>query len=172
MSDQEHASRLAKQAFDLWQEGKAELAAPLYQEALVLADPAHWGLPGYHGEFASVLSELGRFVEARQQFQLALDVQRRLDEDEFTNSVVVSRYFLAEHLRLHGEPQLALETIEPSLKSGLELEWLLRCAKALTLNALERVGEARIEASLAVATVKSDEKRDELVQLFTEKSLL
>ncbi|MBV8618265.1 MAG: tetratricopeptide repeat protein [Curvibacter sp.] len=172
MSDQERASGLAKQAFELWQSGKAESAIPFYQEALLLADPKYLGLPEYHGEFASVLSELGRSGEARQQFELALEVQRRLDGSEFTSSVAVARYFLAEHLRAHEEPQLALQTIEPSLKPGVGLEWLLRCAKAFALSDLEQNEGARFEAHLALETVKSDEKRSELVQIFSEKNIL
>ncbi|WP_263772683.1 tetratricopeptide repeat protein [Propionivibrio soli] len=167
MSNQSHASQLAKQAFDFWQGGQAERAVPLYQEALRLADPQHLGLPDYHGEFAGTLSTLGRYAEAREQYQLALAVQRQQDQDEFTSGVVVARHFLAEHYLHCNEPLLALETVEPSLKNGVTLEWLLRYTKAVSLSALGRPEEACAEAAQALEKAPSKEKREELSVLFS-----
>lgn len=170
--DQPRASFLASQAFDLWQSGRAEDAVTLYEEALTFADPCHYGLPEYHGEFASVLSGLGRFVEAREQFELALRAYLNQGASEGSNGVVVARYFLAEHLLGHQEPQLALDTLQPSMLNGIELEWLLHYSKAFALQALERGEEARAEATLALETVRSDEKRKELADLFAKSELL
>ena len=172
MIDQPRASFLASQAFDFWQSGRAEYAVPLYEEALTFADPCHYGLPDYHGEFASLLSGLGRFVEAREQFELALKACLNQGASEGSNGVVVARYFLAEHLLSHKEPQLALDTLQPSMLNGIEMEWLLHYSKAFALQALKREEEARAEAMLALETVRSDEKRKELAELFAKGQVL
>lgn len=169
MIDQPQASRLAKAAFDFWQSGQAESAVPLYQKALQFADPEHYALADYHGEFAGVLSVLGRFTEAREQYQLALSVHRRQDNDEFGSGVVIARYFLAEHYLQQQEPLSALETVEPSLKAGIPSEWLLRLIRAFALHALDRHSEARAEADLALVRAPSDSKRQELSKVFAEK---
>ena len=51
--DQNTASQLAREGFDLWQAGKLDESVVKYQEALLLADPDHYGLADYHGEFAA-----------------------------------------------------------------------------------------------------------------------
>lgn len=81
MIDQKRASGAARQGFDLWIDGKPEQAVPLYEEALQFADPTHYGLPDYHGEFAGVLNMLGRHGEALVQLQQAIAVQLRADPD-------------------------------------------------------------------------------------------
>jgi tetratricopeptide (TPR) repeat protein len=82
MVNQEKASQFARAGFDLWQAGRLEEAVPLYREALEYVDPNHWGLEGYHGEFAAVLAILGRDDEAREQYELSLAAARRNDRDE------------------------------------------------------------------------------------------
>ena len=172
MIDQPRASFLASQAFDFWQSGRAEDAVPLYEEALTFADPCHYGLPDYHGEFASLLSGLARFMEAREQFELALKACLNQGASAGSNRVVVARYFLAEHLLSHQEPQLALDTLQPSMLNGVEMEWLLHYSKAFALQALKREEEAPAEAMLALETVRSDEKRKELAELFAKGQVL
>jgi len=172
MIDQPKAQSLAKQAFELWEAGESESAVPIYQEALLLADPQHHGLPDYHREFAGALSVLGRIAEAEEQYKLSLCVQLRQDGNEFTPGVIVARYFLAEHFLRQEEPVVALETIEPSLRDGVTMEWLLRLVKSCALNAVGHKEEARIEAILSIEKVPSDTKREQLSKYFAEKGIL
>lgn len=171
MTDQARASRLASQAFDLWQSGKAEEAVPLYEQSLTLADPAHYGLPGYHGEFAVVLSELGLFPQARSQLEQSLSVTLDQGGAEGSIGVVIARYCLAEHLLGQQEPKEALKVIAPSLVSGMASEWLLRYVNAMALHALERVTEARAEAARALEIAPSSHKREELAKLLSPLQL-
>lgn len=165
MIDQALASRLASQAFDLWQSGKGPEAVPLYEQSLTLADPGHCDLPSYHGEFAAVLSELGRFPQARSQLEQSLNVTRDQGAPEGSIGVVIARYFLADHLLRQQQPQEALQVIEPSLVRGMKSEWLLRLIKATALHALGRIDEARREAAIALETAPSSQKREEIAKL-------
>jgi len=167
--DQPRASHLAKQAFDFWQSGQLEQAVSLYEEALSLADPKHYGRPDYHGEFAGVLTALGRFPEAQEQLEAALTVQRDLDGNDLSSGVVIARYFLADHFLRQKQPQEAIDTVTPSLQDDVTTEWLLRLVKALALSDLGRVEEAKSEANIALLKAPSEEKRSELMQWFTEK---
>ena len=96
--DQARSSQLAKEGFDLWQAGHLEAAVPKYIEALELADPTHYGLPAYLGEFGNVLSALGRDDEALTQFSRALKHELLDDPEGQHAGVDVATYFLAEHL--------------------------------------------------------------------------
>jgi len=169
MIDQPRASRLAKEGFDCWQSGQLEQAVTLYVEALSFADPKHYALSDYHGEFAGVLSALGRFSEAGEQYKAALSVQLAQDEDDFSSGVVVARYFLAQHYLQQNQPEVALETVAPSLKEGVSLEWILRLINAYALKDLGRANEALLEARRTLALAPSDEKREELTRSLTEK---
>jgi len=57
--DQNKASRLARDGFDLWQAGNIEESVAKYEQALLLADPEHYALADFHGEFAAVLARSG-----------------------------------------------------------------------------------------------------------------
>ncbi|CAN7444478.1 tetratricopeptide repeat protein [Acidovorax sp. LjRoot66] len=171
MIDQARASLLASQAFDLWQSGKGAEAVPLYEQSLTLADPGHCDLPSYHGEFAAVLSELGRFPQARSQLEQSLRVAREQGSAEGSIGVVIARYFLADHLLRQQQPQEALQVIEPSLVTGIDCEWLLRLTKATALHALGRVDEARPEAAIALETAPSSQKRQQLAELLANLQL-
>lgn len=78
-SDQERASALAKEGFQLWEAGRLEDALLKYVEALSAADPDHDALPDYHGEFAAVLATLGRDREACEQYRISLSHALRQD---------------------------------------------------------------------------------------------
>ncbi|MBB6563729.1 tetratricopeptide (TPR) repeat protein [Acidovorax soli] len=171
MIDQARASRLASQAFDLWQSGKGAEAIPLYEQSLTLADPSHYRLPDYHGELATVLSELGRFPQARNQLELSLSVTLGQGAAEGSIGVVIARYFLADHLLGQQRPQEALQVIEPSLAKGIASEWLLRLVKATALHALGRIDEARPEAAMVLETAPSSQKREELAELLGKLQL-
>lgn len=167
--NQTEASCLAKKALALWGESQAELAIPIYREAIELADPAHYMTPIYHGEFAGALSSRGLFNEAREHYQRAVSLELEQGSDDFNPAVVVARYFLAENFLQQGNASAALETIVPSLREGARQEWLLRYVKALALHALGDQEAARHEANLALKCAPSETKRHELLELFNEK---
>jgi hypothetical protein len=167
MTDQVKASHLAKEAFELWQAGNAELAVPLYLEALQNADPDHWALADYHGELAGALASLDRHTEARNHYQLAVSVQRRQDGDDFNVAVTTARYFLADRCLQLNEPLLALEAIAPSMSNNAKGDWLLHLAKARALHALGKVSESHAEADLSIKFAPSEEKRKELMSYFS-----
>lgn len=171
MIDQARASSLASQAFNLWQSGKGAEAVPLYEQSITLADPSHYRLPDYHGELASVLSELGLFPQARSQLEQSLNVTRDQGAPEGSIGVVIARYFLADHLLAQQQPQEALQVIEPSLVRGMKSEWLLRLTKATALHALGRIDEARPEAVIALETAPSSQKREEIAKLLATLQL-
>ena len=56
--NQAKAFQLARAGFNLWQAGQLEESVEKYREALECADPNHYALDGYHGEFAAVLATL------------------------------------------------------------------------------------------------------------------
>lgn len=169
MIDQKRASGAARQGFDLWIDGKPEQAVPLYEEALQFADPTHYGLPDYHGEFAGVLNMLGRHGEALVQLQQAIAVQLRADPDEFSIAVVIQRYFLGQHFLNQSEPQRAIDAVAPSLRADPDGQWLLLWVRALAYLALGRDTEADAELAKSMRNAPSDEKRNELASLFAEE---
>lgn len=172
MNDQLRASKLAREGFDLWQSGRLAEAVPCYIEALQNADPNHYALPDYHGEFAAVLEALGNSAEAREQLELAAQVQRHLDGNDCSIGVTAARYFLADHLFRHGEPEQALDVIAPSLALVPEGEWLLRLVQAQALHSLSRAAEASRAAHRALEKAPSDQKRAELRAGFESAGLL
>jgi Flp pilus assembly protein TadD len=155
--DQKRASELAREGFDLWQAGQLEESVPKYHEALRLADPDHYALADYHGEFAAVLATLGRDAEALQQYRQALQISIQQNPEEAGLDVAVARYFLSEHLLKMNEPEEALIAIEPVLRS--QVQWLAHVVKADALLRVGRREEARTAAGLAVELAASDEKR-------------
>jgi tetratricopeptide (TPR) repeat protein len=106
-----------REGFDLWQAGKLEESASKYQQALVLADPDHYALADYHGEFAAVLATLGRDAEALEQYREAVAVSVRQDPEESGLGIAVERYSLCEHLLKMNKPEEAIAGIEPMLHS-------------------------------------------------------
>jgi tetratricopeptide (TPR) repeat protein len=163
------ASRLASKALELLGKGQAELAVPLYREALELADPTYYLVPQYHEQFAGALSSLGLFSEAQEHLKLAVSLELEQYNDEFSSPVVVARYFLAENFLQQGDAAGALEAVEPSLKDGVKSEWLLRYVRTLSLHALGDQEGARYEADLTIRCTPSEAKREELSKLFNEK---
>jgi Flp pilus assembly protein TadD len=136
------------------------------------ADPDHYALPDYHGEFAAVLEALGNNAEAREQLELAAQVQRHLDGNDCSIGVTTARYFLADHLLRHGEPEQVLDVISPSLAVVPQSEWLLRLVQAQALHALSRTAEARWAAQRALEAAPSDQKRVEIRAGFEGTGLL
>jgi len=166
---QPEASRLANKALALWGDNQAELAISLYTEVLELTDPSHYMTPIYHEQFAGALSSCGRYDEAQQHFQRAVSLELEQGSDNFSPSLVVARYLLAEHFLQQGNIPAALETIEPSFREGTRQEWLLRYIKALSFHALGDQVAARNEAHLALKCAPSEAKQQELLEIFNKK---
>ena len=160
MVNQEKASQLARAGFDLWQAGRLEEAVPLYREALEYVDPGHWGLEGYHGEFAAILAALDRDDEARAQYELSLAAARRNDGDEQSPGILIARYFLAEHLLKMNLPSEALAVIEPVSFVGSKQDCALLTVQAKALWGLNRCEESRQAAAAAIAAASSEEIRE------------
>jgi tetratricopeptide (TPR) repeat protein len=161
MIDRSKATALAKEAFDLWQSGQQAEALPLYEEAISLADPQHWGLSAYHGEYACVLNELGKHELATTQLERSLAAELTQGNAEGSPAVTVARYFLSDQLLRHGDLENALSTLAPSVTHAPH-DWLTRVAEAQVLFALHRNSEAKISAELALLYAPSPEKAAEL----------
>ena len=163
MIDQPKASKLAREAFDQWQTGRRELSQLLYEEAILLTDPQHWGLSAYHGEYACVLNELGKHQQATVQLEHSLAAELAQGNLEGSPAVTVARYFLADQLLRHGAPELALETLGPSV-SHAPNDWLTRLVETHVLFALNRKSEAKAAAALAISNAPTPAKAEELKQ--------
>jgi tetratricopeptide (TPR) repeat protein len=155
MIDQPKASRLAREAFDLWQAGELEGAVEKYREAFEWVDPDHFALADYHGEFAAVLASLGRDQEALEQYRRALTVSARLDPDG--PGVAIDRYFLSELLLKMNDPDQALEAIGP-VRHG-KLQWLAHVVESDALWRMGRLEESKAAALLALDVADSEQKR-------------
>jgi hypothetical protein len=163
MIDQPKASKLAREAFDHWQAGRREQSKLLYEEAIPLADPQHWGLSAYHGEYACVLNELGNHEQATVQLEHSLSAVLAQGNLEGSPAVTIARYFLADQLLRQGAPELALETLGPSV-SHAPNDWLTRLVEAHVLFALNRKREAKAAAVIAVSNAPTPAKAEELKQ--------
>jgi len=161
MTDQAQASRLANEAFDLWQAGHHEQARRLYDEAISLADPEHFGLPMYHGQYACVLNHLGLREQATQQMEKALAAEIAQGYEEGSPPTIVARYFLADQLLRLGHLERALDTLSPSIRHAPD-SWLTRYQEAQVLFAMDRKADARFAATLAVKHAPTADKAEEL----------
>jgi tetratricopeptide (TPR) repeat protein len=163
MIDQSKASKLAKEAFDQWQAGHREQSKLLYEEAIPLADPQHWGLSAYHGEYACVLNELGKYEQATAQLEKSLAAELSQGNLEGSPAVTVARYFLANQLLRQGAHEQALETLFPSIGHAPN-DWPTRVVEAHVLFALNRKSEAKAAAVLAISNAPTLAKAEELKQ--------
>lgn len=163
MIDQKRAAKLASEAFDEWQAGRHERSLQLYQQAIPLADPEHYGLSSYYGEYACVLNELKRHEQATTQLEKALATEIAQGHLEGSPALIIARYFLADQLLRLGDSQRALQTLAPSI-SHAPTDWLTRVVEAHTLYALGRKVDARTAAALAIAHAPTPEKADQLKQ--------
>lgn len=161
MTDQPKASRLAREAFELWQAGKHSNAKALYREAISLSALDHWGLSSYHGEFACVLNELGEHEAATKELERSLEVELSQGSPEGSSGVTIARYFLSDQLLHVGDPERALDVLAPSV-SHAPTDWCTRAAQARALFALGRTVEARASAMLAIQHAPSAQKAQEL----------
>jgi tetratricopeptide (TPR) repeat protein len=155
MIEQSKASRLAREAFDLWQAGEPEGAVAKYRDAFESVDPDHFALADYHGEFAAVLASLGRDQEALEQYRQAVAVSAR--QDPQGPGVAVERYFLSELLLKMNNPDQVLEAIEP-VRQG-KLQWLAHVVESDALWRMGRLEESKAAALLALDVADSEQKR-------------
>ena len=167
MTDQARVAILAREAFDQWQAGRHEQARMLYEEALSLADPQHFALAQYHGQYAGVLNALGRHEQACAALETALKTEIAQGYAEGSPPVIVARYFLADQLLRLGRKEAALDTLAPSILHA-PASWLTRFEEACILQALDRKAEARQAAALAIAHAPGPEKAEELRQRLKE----
>lgn len=163
MIDQPLASRFAREGFELWEAGKLDESCACYVKALELADPNHWALPEYHGEFAGVLGTLGKVDEATSQYEKAIAIQLAHGETQSSSGVLLYHYFLADHLTRNGAADKALSTLVPALCAAPE-HWLISLAHAEALFALGQTIESRVAAERAIANAPTAEKSAELAQ--------
>jgi tetratricopeptide (TPR) repeat protein len=169
MTDGRDAIELAKRAFELADAGRLDEATALYLEAVAGLDPTHYWSPQVHGQFASVLTQLGRIEEAGEQYARALQLERDQALGQETPAVAVARYFLAEHYLTREDPNRALATIQPALHHPSRLDALIRTVEAEALSKLGRTEDARAAAVAALRASGSDEQsrkvRDRLAAL-------
>jgi tetratricopeptide (TPR) repeat protein len=158
-------------AFELWQSGRLEEAAASYRAALAaMAADDDWRGEA-HSELAAVLQDLGDHAGALYHLEAAVDGARRVAGSDAPLAVVITRYFLADHLRRQGRAEEALAAIAPSLDVGAEKAWLLYMVEAEALLALGRREYAALAAERALALAPSDEKRAELAARFAAAGL-
>jgi len=123
--NQKRSSELARTGFEQFEAGKYSEAEASYREALVLADPNHWAVEDYHGEFSLVLRALGKTDEALEQLKLSLAAALNAASDNTDLNVTIARHFLAEYLVELGQYDQAILSVRPYLGTGCEKEWLL-----------------------------------------------
>jgi tetratricopeptide (TPR) repeat protein len=166
--DQPLASRLAREGFELWEQGRLVEAAAKYVQALENVDPAHYALPDYHGEYAGVLAALGRDEEARMQYERSLALSLRDDPEALGAAVAVAGYFLAELLLKMNLPADALEVIHRYRALESRSGWPLRVVEAQCLWRLGRTRQALDVAKIVVLTAPSPERAAEMRELLAE----
>jgi tetratricopeptide (TPR) repeat protein len=169
--DQPTALRLAAEAFDLWRSERLSEAEKRYGEALAHADPAHYGTPDIHGQYAAVLTRLNRFADAGRQYERALQLELQNEPDEGHPAVVAARYFLGEHYLRMGEPDSARRVVAPSLVAAekplawiVEAEALLQCGS--TSGALAAAQRA---LSLALSAEQKERIRTRFAELWPDR---
>lgn len=163
MIDQAKASKLAREAFDQWRAGQHEQSRLLYEEAIPLADPQHYGLSDYYGEYACVVNRLGEREQATAALEKSLATEIAQGNAEGSPPMIIARYFLADQLLRLGYAERALETLPPSINHASG-SWLTRVEEAHILHALDRKAEARAAAALALSYAPTPEKAEQLRQ--------
>lgn len=161
MADEPRPSDFAREGLELWEAGDLELAEGKYRDALSRLSAEHWGQPHVRAQLAGVLAARGHNQEAREQFEIALQEELVLANDDSSSPAVrACRYFLGEHLVRMGEPGLALSVIGPALgKSG---DFILRFVEADAQHALGRSAGALAALRCALEAATTDHQRQEV----------
>ncbi len=166
MNGPNEASQLAADALTLWEAGDLSAAEAKYRQALAHAPNAHWGTPLVRAQFATVLSELNRDDEAREQWSQTLLEERALAEGEDSAGVRSTRYFFAKHLLKMGLAQDALDEVAPL--HGPRCEWLVKELESEALVVLGRLVEARAACEAALHLARTESQREALVSRLAE----
>lgn len=172
MNSENPLQQIGKAALDLWNNGELEAAVALFQKILALAEPDYIDLPHYHGCYGGVLAALGHMSRAQEQFELAVIAQLREDKSAFAPGVIVARYFLAEHFLQVNEPLKALETVAPSLQPSGASHWLMLHIQTQACALLGRELEARSFVQGCLDGAPSEQKREQLKDIFTNLNIL
>jgi hypothetical protein len=160
-------------AMGLWERELREEAAALYADVV-----ARWPRQNLHyalvvGEYACVLSELGRGAEALAQYQAALESELAQGGTDDDAAVALARLQVGTQALKLGDPTLARAAVGPSLGKASSLEGLLRCVDAQAQCALGTLVEARESARRAVAAAATAEQatglRETLAQLLSSE---
>ncbi len=123
--DQKKASGLARKGFEQFEAKNYKDAEVLYRQAFILADPNHWAIEEYHGEFSLVLRALGKTDEALEQLKLSLSAALKASDQITELNVTIARHFLGEYLIELGEYEQTIQMLKPHIGTGCEKEWLL-----------------------------------------------
>jgi tetratricopeptide (TPR) repeat protein len=150
---------LSREALALWDDGRLEDALATYQRALAASDPDHHDSLSLHGQIAGVLAALGRYPDARAEYEAYL---HGAVQQGSTSEAVVARHLLAEHLLTMGDAAGALAVVRATTECEIQLDWLLRVPEARALWQLGSIEEASRAADLAIERAPTPEKAEEL----------
>ncbi|MEZ5292841.1 MAG: hypothetical protein R2745_17300 [Vicinamibacterales bacterium] len=152
-----------REGLELWEAGRLAEAEQKYREAFSLTVDGHWGRPHIRAGLASILAAQGKAAEALAEFETTLREELALSSDDHSSpSVVVARYFLAEHLLLQGRPSEALAILAPSL--GTEGDYSLRLVEARAYATGRDVERATGLLHVLLQRATSEEQRTDLEQ--------
>jgi tetratricopeptide (TPR) repeat protein len=166
--DQRRALTLAREAFDLWQQGHLPAAAESYRECLPLLDLDDYSTPDIYGEYSAILAAQGQHEEARAHAQRHLEIDFRQNPDNASPAVAVARHFLAERCLQCEDPISALDAVAPSLGTAGRLEGILRVVQAAALVRLGKRDEAVAAAHAGVAASTSEKQRHNITERLRE----
>lgn len=160
MIDHARASELAKTGFERWQSGLLDDAARCYAEAVVLADPEHYATPDYRGQYANVLSALGRDEDVLIELRQALALEEA-QSGAGSPGASVARYFLGEHFLKMARPADALNVV--TMVAGVPGQRaILALVEALAGALLGDAAGARMAAPVALTCSSSPAQRERI----------
>lgn len=154
------ASRLWDEGLEHWKAARLPEAAVALRAAVAAAQAGDVNRSMYYGALGAVLAEIGDDMEAEDALENA--VAFALEEsrgDNRSSAVIVARYALAEHRVRMCKFGEAIAATEGSVGIDAKLEGLLRCVRAIAIDALGDRDAAREEAQLALRLASSDEQR-------------
>ena len=127
--DQSLATKIAREGFQLYEQGKLEEAELKYWDAIKISDPSHWHSQDIYGEYGSLLQALGKNEEAIVALKQAYGASRRCNE-ETAISVTVSRYFLSGLLMREGQFEEAELVLDKWFDRECDGKWMMSFLKA------------------------------------------
>lgn len=160
--DVDRAAHLAREGLALWEARKLADAAKRYEKAIACADPEHYETPGYHQQYAGVLTSLGRDADALDQYRKALALEQSQGGDDASASVALARYLLADHHAKMREPAAGLDVLASSLVVTGKMAGLLYMIEAECLWQLGHAAEARAAAQRAMDRAASATQREKI----------